>query len=566
VLPAFKLVSDSGQRGATQTTDTQALPIRSRQGLGADTAIMSHTSDSDYLAPSPFPKLTKRCIASVLAELAQTRPDIGIVQRAIAAIRTWLRENVPGLSKLSMTDAEIIRSYIIPARDFVERSANGSLGGRIEPTFSRGAGLLAPNGKPSNLTPGQHAQVRTPEFKKWFGDWELKAQATVSRTADTFGTARTQAAEFVGKPLTNKSTKLVAVVSNTSLNKMLNEKAVGKSESPSLHSFAVANADQLFERAEVAWQKPDDKGDSNIKAIHRFFAPISVNGKMMLAKLTVKETADAATANRLYSVESVEFNEKSPAAQWVAASAAADGIDLTSTRSARDALSLAQRVQDFNPDAISKAVDENGEPMVMYTGTSSDKDFTKFKMPKNGTWFTKWPDSASDYAMDNDSRGLKYNPDTRRYDDVNSASRVMPVFLNIRNEHKLTWDEHQSVNVNNYKAAQSKLFDSLRPKGIDGIQWSPAEWVVIGSATQIKSAIGNNGDFDSTNPDIRFSRSIGDTLTSATNSARDVNLPAGYKVGDYHDKCWCATLASTGGASGKSAAGFAASAVKGSGE
>ena len=32
--------------------------------------------------------------------------------------------------------------------------------------------LLAPNGKPSNLTPEQYTLVRTPEFKKWFGDWE----------------------------------------------------------------------------------------------------------------------------------------------------------------------------------------------------------------------------------------------------------------------------------------------------------------------------------------------------------------------------------------------------------
>jgi hypothetical protein len=32
--------------------------------------------------------------------------------------------------------------------------------------------LVAPNGKPSKLTPEQHAQVRTPEFKAWFGDWE----------------------------------------------------------------------------------------------------------------------------------------------------------------------------------------------------------------------------------------------------------------------------------------------------------------------------------------------------------------------------------------------------------
>ena len=31
---------------------------------------------------------------------------------------------------------------------------------------------IAPNGKPSNLNDKQWEQVRTPEFKKWFGDWE----------------------------------------------------------------------------------------------------------------------------------------------------------------------------------------------------------------------------------------------------------------------------------------------------------------------------------------------------------------------------------------------------------
>ena len=38
--------------------------------------------------------------------------------------------------------------------------------------FQEGDELLAPNGKPSNLTPEQHKLVRTPAFKKWFGDWE----------------------------------------------------------------------------------------------------------------------------------------------------------------------------------------------------------------------------------------------------------------------------------------------------------------------------------------------------------------------------------------------------------
>ena len=31
---------------------------------------------------------------------------------------------------------------------------------------------LAPNGKPSNLTPEQYKLVRTKAFKNWFGDWE----------------------------------------------------------------------------------------------------------------------------------------------------------------------------------------------------------------------------------------------------------------------------------------------------------------------------------------------------------------------------------------------------------
>jgi hypothetical protein len=35
-----------------------------------------------------------------------------------------------------------------------------------------GSILLAPNGKPSNLTPEQYKLVRSPEFKAWFGDWE----------------------------------------------------------------------------------------------------------------------------------------------------------------------------------------------------------------------------------------------------------------------------------------------------------------------------------------------------------------------------------------------------------
>jgi hypothetical protein len=32
--------------------------------------------------------------------------------------------------------------------------------------------MKAPNGKKTNLTEEQWLTVRTPQFKKWFGDWE----------------------------------------------------------------------------------------------------------------------------------------------------------------------------------------------------------------------------------------------------------------------------------------------------------------------------------------------------------------------------------------------------------
>ncbi len=45
---------------------------------------------------------------------------------------------------------------------------------------------LAPNGKKSNLTPEQYKLVRTPQFKKWFGDWENSPE-TASKVVDENG-------------------------------------------------------------------------------------------------------------------------------------------------------------------------------------------------------------------------------------------------------------------------------------------------------------------------------------------------------------------------------------------
>lgn len=52
-----------------------------------------------------------------------------------------------------------------------------------------GTYMKAPNGKPSNLSPTQWAQVRTRAFKEWFGDWEADPK-NASRVLDENGEPR----------------------------------------------------------------------------------------------------------------------------------------------------------------------------------------------------------------------------------------------------------------------------------------------------------------------------------------------------------------------------------------
>ncbi|WP_155496420.1 PLxRFG domain-containing protein, partial [Comamonas testosteroni] len=79
----------------------------------------------------------------VLAEWAQTRPEMGFVRRAVAAIRSWLRQHVPGFKGMRVTDDELIRAYILPARGWVERGAGAGMARDI--AFSRTSATSMPD-------------------------------------------------------------------------------------------------------------------------------------------------------------------------------------------------------------------------------------------------------------------------------------------------------------------------------------------------------------------------------------------------------------------------------------
>lgn len=135
-----------------------------------------------------------------------------------------------------------------------------------------------------------------------------------------------------------------------------------------------------------------------------------------------------------------------------------------------------------------------GKPHILYTGTSKDKDFTSFNVGRHGTWFTRDPEEASQYAIQNDSQG--YKQDGWKLTPTNTASRVIPAYVKAENPY--TGDLPEEVLQSNYKAAQSNWFDTLRSKGYDS--WIPSRYngdlvVVLKEPQQIKS-IFNNGKFD----------------------------------------------------------------------
>lgn len=136
----------------------------------------------------------------------------------------------------------------------------------------------------------------------------------------------------------------------------------------------------------------------------------------------------------------------------------------------------------------------NGEPHVLYTGTSKDKDFTSHNVGRHGAWFVRDPEAASLYAEQNDSQG--YKREGFKLTPTNTASRVIPAY--VRAENPYTGELPEEYLRDNYKAAQSDWFDTLRARGHDS--WVPASQngnlvVALKEPQQIKS-IFNNGKFD----------------------------------------------------------------------
>lgn len=137
---------------------------------------------------------SKEFISEVIAKLGENNPNLPWYRRLIAKIKAFLMERglARGFITGTLTDADMHELLVSSLKSAIHgRTLNKAwvFGGTPAMASSQDiqkGKLLAPNGKPSNLNAVQHAQVRTPEFKAWFGNW-LNDPENASKVVDENG-------------------------------------------------------------------------------------------------------------------------------------------------------------------------------------------------------------------------------------------------------------------------------------------------------------------------------------------------------------------------------------------
>ena len=201
---------------------------------------------------------------------------------------------------------------------------------------------------------------------------------------------------------------------------------------------------------------------------------------------------------------------------------------------------FSSRTADPNKAPVSQVIDpKTGRPQVLYHGTHGDfSAFETGRPTKNYGTFGSWDTNRHGIFMTHDPEVAEEYLQRDRLGKPTNWAKVMPVYANIKNPLDLTNEgsdidqefldqiEKEGINPNWVRQTSPtwELFDdedgkqfveALQRMGYDGAKFDEEShedpektarvWVAFQPA-QIKSAIGNRGSFDSSNPDIAFRR------------------------------------------------------------
>lgn len=407
----------------------------------------------------------------------------------------------------------------------------------------------APNGKPSKLTEEQWLLVRTPNFKKWFGDWEKEAwaKAAMDFLEKTAPVANLTGHEFQkdGVRLTDKVSAYFNSLGNIAHNEelgdvILNLEGIRDSIAHGigrLKASAFMAVKDVIENGFIFNRETNWKNRNYDSAV--IVAPISINNTDYICEAVITRRPNE---NRFY-LHEVEIKETLEKAFKTPTEGRA---------SQASKLIIGKHLAEVK-GKVSQVVDENGEPLVVYHGTTNtNRDYTRFtvfkhsdpRIKKHQHFFSADRDvagSMGDIVYDvflkcenplvidaggNEWGAVKDHTGGKvKFADLTSAQKkkLCKAFLCTAEELESSYSPEDEIDlvqarvIKRDERSTNEWADYARANGYDGvifrnlrdgagidIMQNPSDVFVAFDSNQIKSATDNIGSFSTNNPDIRW--------------------------------------------------------------
>ena len=383
--------------------------------------------------------------------------------------------------------------------------------------LKNGTFMKAPNGNPTNLNERQWLQVRTKAFKDWFGDWERAAMQKFGRwgaynkTRASYEGVEVTGQEFDPDMAPDGGTRLIWL-GNEQIGEIPTEETLDKIRM----AGSIGAATEIFEPM---------RGKGYGKKAHIALALIAANdGKTLYSDSSNSDAEDALWKSLVKDGVAEIVEERPKTGNW----------NHTTYRIINSALPQGE-VHGYDEN-VSKVVDENGEPLVVYHG-SPNHGFTVFSKSSPNRfgrttqgldkkfYFTKDRITSRQFSLRDEELEALFYADIEEGEypeiEINNTeldSRIYPVFLNIRKpvyinaEDKAVYQlsDNERAEIDNSEGAIIENALEQLPTRILELMPEADEYLLhpfttdylVSNPNQIKSAEGNNGEFSEENDNI----------------------------------------------------------------
>lgn len=365
--------------------------------------------------------------------------------------------------------------------------------------------LLAPNGKKSNLTERQYAQVRTKAFKDWFGDWE---KGLIVQQDD-----KSYYRGQYDEPIIDKDGNLILKSRRDDLYNRagynIDKGVSATTDMVTANKYGetrylayIGGIEDKYGELDNSWEKEEEINEITEHGYYLIQFPKNISNEVIKEAGEVKLVGDVIIPKGQYTIEHI-------------------------TDEGTEVLAISN-------NEASKVVDENGEPLVVYR--MNTEPLVKGKFSEGFTYFTTDLEYAEPYA-----RGSK-------------EATLYSVFLNIKNPLDYRLENYEDyaryahlvkdgtrVKSEDYEI-ENKLVAKLQKEGkledYDGIVgndtknwWAESlglkaisdgiEYVTF-NPNQIKSATDNIGTFSRTDDRIDYFETNNSEKVAESQEALDI--------------------------------------------